>query len=62
MPGAYRPGVTISARFMQQAGLIRYGLGNVTILDRVGLEAAACECYGAVRREFDRLLGPRAPG
>ena len=53
----HRPGVTVAARLFQQAGLIRYGNGMMTITDRAGLEAAACECYGAVRREFKRLLG-----
>jgi CRP-like cAMP-binding protein len=54
----HRPGVTIAARLFQQAGLIRYGNGQITITDRAGLEAAACECHGVVAREFQRLLGP----
>ena len=54
----HRPGVTIAARLFQQAGLIRYGNGQITITDRAGLEAAACECHGVVHREFVRLLGP----
>jgi hypothetical protein len=41
----------------QQAGLIRYVRGHITILDRQGLEAASCECYQVVKTEFDRLLG-----
>ena len=53
----HRPAVTIAARLFQQAGLIRYGHGQITVLDRAGLEAAACECHGAVRRQFDKLLG-----
>jgi len=53
----HRPGVTVAARLFQQAGLIRYGHGQMEITDRAGLEAAACECYGAVRRQFERLLG-----
>jgi CRP-like cAMP-binding protein len=53
----HRPGVTVAARLFQQAGLIRYGGGRMAIIDRPGLEAAACECYGAVRRQFERLLG-----
>ena len=48
----HRPGVTIAARLFQQAGLIRYGQGHITITDRPGLEAAACECYGIVRDRF----------
>ncbi len=42
---------------LQQAGLIRYTHGTVTILDRHGLKRRSCECYGASKREFDRLLG-----
>jgi CRP-like cAMP-binding protein len=53
----HRPGVTVAARLFQQAGLIRYGKGRMTVTDREGLEAAACECYGAVRRQFEQLLG-----
>ena len=57
----HRPGVTVAARLFQQAGLIRYGNGQMAITDREGLEAAACECYGAVRRQFEALLGtPRS--
>ena len=37
--------------------MIHYGYGRVTVLDRAGLEAAACECYGTVRRQYERLLG-----
>ena len=53
-----RPGVTVAARLFQQAGLIRYSNGQITVIDRAGLEAAACECHGVVAREFERLLGP----
>lgn len=55
----HRPGVTVAARLFQQAGLIRYGQGQIAVTDREGLEAAACECYGTVRRQFDQLLGFR---
>lgn len=54
----HRPGVTVAARLFQQAGLIRYGNGQMKVTDRAGLEAAACECHGVVAREFERLLGP----
>jgi len=53
----HRSGVTVAARLFQQAGLIRYGNGQITVTDRAGLEAAACECHGTVFREFQRLLG-----
>ncbi|WP_236020577.1 Crp/Fnr family transcriptional regulator [Sabulicella rubraurantiaca] len=55
----HRPGVTVAARLFQQAGLIRYGQGRMVITDREGLEAAACECYATVRRQFEQLLGAR---
>ena len=41
---------------LQAKGLIRYRRGVVDILDRQGLEAVSCECYGAVRRLYERLL------
>jgi hypothetical protein len=50
-------GVSAAAGALQRAGLIRYSRGIVTSLDRHGLRARACECYGLSRREFDRLLG-----
>jgi CRP-like cAMP-binding protein len=53
----HRPGVTVAARTLQQAGYIRYGAGHIAVTDRPGLEAVACECYGTVRRQFERLLG-----
>jgi CRP-like cAMP-binding protein len=62
MLGVRRPGVTIAAGMLQKAGLIRYGRGRMTIVDRPGLEAASCECYHTVRHEFARLLGPGAAG
>jgi CRP-like cAMP-binding protein len=52
-----RPTVTAVAGVLQKAGLITYHRGRMTLLDRKGLEAASCECYRAVRKEFDRLLG-----
>ena len=56
MLGVHRPSVTVVAGALQRAGLIRYTRGRVTVLDRKGLEAAACECYRAVRAELDRLV------
>lgn len=58
--GVRREGITEAARRLQTAGLITYRRGRVTIIDRHGLEASCCECYGAVRREYDRLLHPDA--
>jgi len=57
MLGVRRASVTLAAGMLQKAGLIRYGSGQITILDRPGLEATACECHGVVNREFRRLLG-----
>ena len=56
MLGVTRPSVTVAARELQSAGLITYRRGRVTVLDRGGLEEAACECYEVVRKEYDRLL------
>ena len=61
MLGAHRTTVTLAARALQRAGLIAYRRGQVTVLDRRGLETAACECYRTVRQQYERLL-PRAPG
>ncbi len=41
---------------LQQAGMIRYTRGKITILDRENLESIACECYGVIKNEFARLL------
>jgi CRP-like cAMP-binding protein len=56
MLGVRREGVTESARRLQQVGLIRYARGHITVLDRSGLERRTCECYGVVKKEYDRLL------
>jgi hypothetical protein len=52
-----RPTVTAVAGALQKAGLIRYHRGRITVVDRKGLEAAACECYAAISMELARLLG-----
>ncbi len=56
MLGVRREGVTLSARRLQRAGLIRYNRGKVNIIDRKGLEEAVCECYRVVKVEYERLL------
>jgi CRP-like cAMP-binding protein len=56
MLGVRREGVTVAARSLQRAGLIRYSRGRIDVLDRPGLEGAVCECYGVVKAEFERLL------
>ena len=57
MLGVRREGVTAAAGRLQDGGLISYSRGRIRILDRPGLEAAVCECYGVVKDEYDRLLG-----
>jgi CRP-like cAMP-binding protein len=59
MLGVQRAGVSIAASFLQKAGMIQYTRGRVTITNRAGLEDAACECYGTVHAELDRLFGKR---
>lgn len=56
MLGVRREGVTENANKLQKAGLIRYSRGHIEVLDRQGLEHVACECYGVVKQEYDRLL------
>jgi CRP-like cAMP-binding protein len=56
MLGVRREGVTEAAGKLQEAGLIRYQRGRITVLDRPGVEALSCECYQVVKAEFDRLL------
>ena len=58
MLGVRREGVTEGALKLQNAGLIRYARGHITVLDRQGLERRSCECYAVVKREYDRLLPP----
>jgi CRP-like cAMP-binding protein len=55
MLGVQRPTVSVVAATLQEAGLIRYTHGHVTVRNRKGLEAASCECYPIIRAHFDRL-------
>jgi len=57
MLGGRRESVTVAAGRLQDKGLIRYARGQITILNRAGLEAEVCECYKVVRIEYERLLG-----
>jgi CRP-like cAMP-binding protein len=56
MLGVRREGVTEAAGKLQDAGLIHYRRGQISVVDRPGLEARVCECYQVVKTEFDRLL------
>jgi CRP-like cAMP-binding protein len=56
MLGVRRESVTERARKLQEAGLISYSRGHISVIDRPKLEQYACECYAVVKREYDRLL------
>jgi CRP-like cAMP-binding protein len=60
MLGVRREGVTEAAGQLQRAGVISYRRGRMLVLDRPALERRTCECYGVVKREYDRLL-PASP-
>jgi CRP-like cAMP-binding protein len=55
MLGVRRAGVNEAQQQLSNAGVISYVRGNVTILDRAGLEHKSCECYQLIRAEHDRL-------
>lgn len=57
MLGMRRVGITTAASVLQRRGLISYHRGELTVLDRSGLEAAACSCYAADRQTYAELLG-----
>lgn len=57
MLGVRRAGVSEVAARLQNAGLISYHYGKISIQDRAGLEATSCECYALIKKEFERLIG-----
>jgi CRP-like cAMP-binding protein len=61
MLGVQRARVSVTANLLQKAGLIQYRHGQVTITDRAGLQETACECYDAMRVEYDELF-PKPEG
>ena len=61
MLGVRREGVSVAAGALQASGLIRQSRGRIAVLDRPGLEAAACGCYRAVHDSHERILPPPDP-
>ena len=57
MLGVQRSSVTLVARRLQEAGLIRYRRGHIHVLDVEGLQDSCCECYGALNGHFNKLIG-----
>lgn len=56
MLGVRRAGITLAASALQRSGLVHYRRGSFTVLQRAGLEAAACSCYAAARRAYGEVL------
>src|ERR1700694_2378790 len=56
MLGVRRPGVTVAMGILEKAGLIAHGRGNITVVNRPGLEKAACECYRPIRARQAKLI------
>lgn len=56
MLGVRRPGVTVAMGLLEKAGLITHGRGNITVVDRAGLEKASCECYRTIRCRQAKLI------
>jgi hypothetical protein len=54
--GVRRESVTHAAARLQEAGLVCCGRGHIAVLDREALEQRSCECYAAIKLEYDRLL------
>lgn len=57
MLGVARPTINVVGATLQHAGFIRYSRGRISVVDRVGLESACCECYGRIRQEYELALG-----
>ena len=56
MLGVRRSGITIAAGALQKRNLIGYTRGEISVLDRGGLEAASCECYEAGMEDYDKVF------
>jgi len=59
MLGVRRPGVTVAMGILEKAGLISHGRGNITVVNRAGLEKASCECYRTIRARQGKLIASR---
>ncbi|HEY2474287.1 MAG TPA: Crp/Fnr family transcriptional regulator [Candidatus Cybelea sp.] len=57
MLGVRRASVAAAASALQSAGFITYTRGQITVVDRAGLEATACECYESTEREWEQTMG-----
>jgi CRP-like cAMP-binding protein len=58
MLGVRRTSVTVVARTLQEAGMIRYKRGHINLIDVPALQETACECYHTVKMNYDALLHP----
>ena len=56
MLGVRRVGVTVAASLLQRQGLIAYRRGELTVLDRAGLQARACSCYASNLRAYEQTV------
>jgi CRP-like cAMP-binding protein len=56
MLGVRRPGVTVAMGILEKSGLITHGRGNITVVDRAGLEKVSCECYQTIRDRQAKLI------
>ena len=59
--GVRRESITTAASSLQKRKLLRYSRGNITIINRAGVEKAACQCYASAKDTYERYLGPK-PG
>lgn len=56
---AHRPSISVTAKRLQEAGLIQYAAGQLRVIDRAGLEGVACECYDLMRQNLSAAMDVR---